>query len=221
MADNFNLRQFLTENKLTINSRILKEDQEDNWRFPEPEDFLTEIIPRLLQQRAITRKEAADLGEILKATNGDGGKVNDSLDIDHYQDLVDSLEEQGIMKDLERDALTDYIQEYQYMLDRDNLYGKDPQLNYLEVETDDDYEYTILVATGDNIKTTIKLLQKQYTGEPDKVKTVQLSFADFERQLREKGGVTKEDSRFGPTYSDTDPDKLTTFLISLGFKDIA
>jgi hypothetical protein len=110
--ENFDLKKFLVENKLTINSRMLKEDQEDDWRFPEPEDYLTEIIPRLVQQRAITREEAADLEEILKATNGGSGEVNDSIDIDHYQDLVDSLEEQGIMKDLERDGLTDYIQEY-------------------------------------------------------------------------------------------------------------
>jgi hypothetical protein len=213
--ENFDLKKFLVENKLTINSRMLKENQEDDWRFPEPEDYLTEIIPRLLQQRAITREEAADLEEILKATNGGSGEVNDSIDIDHYQDLVDSLEEQGIMKDLERDGLTDYIQEY-----RDKLYGEDSQLDYLEVETDDDYEYTVLVASGDNSKTTVKLVQRQYTGEPDKVKTVQLPFVEFEKQLREKGGVTRVDSRFGDTYSDTAPDKLTTFLLSLGFKDI-
>ena len=88
--------------------------------------------------------------------------------------------------------------------------------NYLEVQTDDDNNYTVLSAKALGDKTKVTLTKEDLYGEPDEHKVVNIPFEQFKSKLQAQAGVEAypEDNT---TFFDADPDALERFLGELGF----
>jgi len=89
--------------------------------------------------------------------------------------------------------------------------------NYLEVQTDDDNNYTVLSAEASGDKTKVTLVRQDLYGKPDKHKVVDVPFEDFKSKLQTQAKVEAfpDDDT---TFFDTDPDALEDFLTKLGFR---
>ncbi len=87
--------------------------------------------------------------------------------------------------------------------------------NYLEVQTNDDNNYTVLFAQALGDKTKVTLTKEDLYGEPNEHKVVNIPFEQFKSKLQEAGVEAYPDDN--TTFFDADPDALERFLGELGF----
>ena len=88
--------------------------------------------------------------------------------------------------------------------------------NYLEVQTDDDNNYTVLSAKALGAKTKVTLTKEDLYGEPDEHKVVNIPFEQFKSELQVQAGVEAHPDD-NTTFFDANPDALERFLGELGF----
>jgi hypothetical protein len=109
--ENFNLKKFLVENKLTTNSRLLERDADDDFSF-DASYFLTKVIPRLEQERVVAGRQIADLKELTKAFELPMEQVKTTIDFQMYDSLIEKLESSEQIAVEERDGLIEFLYEY-------------------------------------------------------------------------------------------------------------
>ena len=235
--DNFDLRKYLVENKVTTNSRMMNEEEDafsflDAYITPinEPNPQLASKVKAILDSYELSDLEQGidTFGEALLDYYTDldqhwpgmpDGMANDLWDA-KLRATVKAYKAGTI--DLKK-AISQFRKvlsnprHYQGAGNRDTTNSKMLNENYLEVQTDDDYNYTVLSAKALGDKTKVTLVKQDLYGKPDVHKMVDMPFEEFKSKLQAQAGVEAYPGD-NKTFFDANTNKLESFLTNLGFR---